>query len=974
MQNVQQPDRQSPHSIVALGRTLQNLRESESIETLVQIVLDYIQGEFNYSLIWLGLYDRLAHRLQGVDGRSDTNSPTIEVSLFQQQFALTPGDIMEQVVIQQSPRSIPDLREETRAGAWRNVARQLEVQGTVVMPICYRHSCFGVVLLGSRLWGQLLSLEDQTRLSMLLGAVGTALYQEDSEAKHRNAKRPHEPLLSMMSQLQEAVSLDDRLQIVLESSQTFLNPTRTHVYWLDAEREVFWLRTRSYTPRSKRGQKDEAMEISLQDFGGFYKALSEDRVVAIGEAYSSLKADATSRLMYEIRARSLLAAPILLRDKLLGFLSVEGTEARIWQDEEKQYIRGAAQLVALTTPLSEIQERIAQIELDRDLTVGLTQAISMPGAAETTLASYVERLGDRLQAQHVLVLSADSQTNQFEVVCEYPNPLVAQSALPPLSFVDWQLLEYNNGAISLSFRDRRVDEPLGTTGSSHSATTGGSTVDPTTDMRFTAWQSFFARLGFCALLVGNTTPGRTPEGMLVVAGTSDRSWTGAERELASLASQQIGSLLRQWQLQQQSDRHREVVAKLATGWHDASVSEDLEEIERSILQRLGQVLNSPFLALIAWQPGAKTAKMSATIVGDAQYTVVGSPGISVKKDKLLQRALSRDGILGPIPVERLPESSQRWLAHLGTLSVRVLALRTTPSCRPTSVLLVADRSKRLWGESQVEALNLFGGQLAWVRRGVLLARRVLSQRDRLEPLNWYKQRRFEELYWSICAQLKQLKPLIPQSPFSQRTGDAPAPDSTQELQQVRYQEILRELSETLGDVGQLLKQEQWKLQPREEPISIVRLLKRVLDRVEPTAEKRQIWMQVHREGNATVYADRSKLEILFYEVLMAVCRRVEVGGRIDIWYRALAADPSQFLELSVTDSGQIDRRVLAAFQQRADDEANGYRDALSNSVIDRPPGLNFAMFQQLMREMGGDFFIERIDDGRIVNRLLLRLP
>ncbi|HBE33700.1 MAG TPA: hypothetical protein DD990_20880, partial [Cyanobacteria bacterium UBA11368] len=60
-----------------------------------------------------------------------------------------------------------------------------------------------------------------------------------------------------------------------------------------------------------------------------------DQVVSIGEAHSSLKADVTSRLLQRLGVRSLLAAPILLQDELLGFLAVEGNDPRIWQEQEK---------------------------------------------------------------------------------------------------------------------------------------------------------------------------------------------------------------------------------------------------------------------------------------------------------------------------------------------------------------------------------------------------------------------------------------------------------------------------------------------------------------------------------------------------------------------------------------------------------------------------------------------------------------
>ncbi|MGC9504549.1 GAF domain-containing sensor histidine kinase [Baaleninema sp.] len=935
--------------LIALGRTLQTLREEEEIDILVRTTLDYLKSEFDYPLIWIGLYDRLRHRLQGIGG----TSPNGTDKLMRQQFALSPGDIMEQVVIQQRGATFADLREETRAGEWGTVAKQLGVQGTVVLPLCYRHLCFGVVLLGSTFWGQSPTADDRTRLSMVLGELATALYQQDLEQQRRSVKRPHEPLLSMMSQLSETVALDDRLNVIVDTTQQFLQPTRTHVYWFESDRQLFWLRSRASSTTRRRGDNDEASEIPLSEFGGFYKALTDDRVVAIGEAYSSLKADATSRLMYQIRARSLLAAPILFRGNLLGFLSVEGSEARIWSEEEKQYVRGAAQLVALTTPLSDLQERMDAIERDRDLTVGLTQTVAGSDDTTATLESYAERLCDRLEAKRVSVLSADLQTNQFEVVYEYPSTAGSpfESGVPPLSFVDWQLLERSENAIAIEAWELNSDSPT------------NSSFDGAGDMRLTAWQPAFVEAGLKALLIGNTTPGHLPEALLVVSGEGPRTWTVGDRELVTLASRQVGALLRQWQLQQKNQQHQTLVKELCNGSKELIDSQSLDDLEDRLLARLGRLLKVPFLSLVTWKPGAKTGYASAVYVGDPQYSMSGSPTISLKKDKLILKALSREGLVGPVPLERLPASSQRWLCHLTSLNVRALALRTTPGAKPTSVLVVGDYRNRPWERPQLEALQLFGMQLAWGRRTWLLGDLALGLRDRLEPLNWYKQRRFEELYRSLLARMKQLKPLQETMGTSQMSS----------LQQVRYEEIWRELEQNLTSVGQLLKQEQWELQPKEEGISIVKLFKQVLDLVEPTAEKRQIWMQVHREGNVTVYADPRQLSIVFYEVLTAACRRSQVGDRIDIWYRPLASDPGNFLELSVTDNGSIDSRLLKEFQRRTTSELQGCRDALATSSLDRPPGLRFLIFQRLMRQMGGDFLIEKLDDGRIVSRLLVPL-
>ena len=83
--------------------------------------------------------------------------------------------------------------------------------------------------------------------------------------------------------------------------------------------------------------------------------------------------------MQQIQAQSLIAAPILFRGELHGFLTVEGTEARIWTEEEKNYVRGAAQLLAFMAPLENLELTIQQVKRDQVLTTEVTRALYSEG-------------------------------------------------------------------------------------------------------------------------------------------------------------------------------------------------------------------------------------------------------------------------------------------------------------------------------------------------------------------------------------------------------------------------------------------------------------------------------------------------------------------------------------------------------------------------------------------------------------------
>ncbi|MCA1992223.1 MAG: GAF domain-containing protein, partial [Coleofasciculus sp. S288] len=165
--NQQHLQPNSENQLVALGRVLQTLREEENADVLIETTLDYLKTELNYRLIWIGLYDRLEHRLCGKGG----STPTGDTTFLNQWFDLNPGDLLEQVVIQQRPVGIPDLRQEPRAGEWRRAAQDFEVQGTLLFPLRCKDRCFGVVLLGSHRWGVSPRTAEKALLSSLLGGL-----------------------------------------------------------------------------------------------------------------------------------------------------------------------------------------------------------------------------------------------------------------------------------------------------------------------------------------------------------------------------------------------------------------------------------------------------------------------------------------------------------------------------------------------------------------------------------------------------------------------------------------------------------------------------------------------------------------------------------------------------------------------------------------------------------------------------------
>ncbi|WP_071515636.1 GAF domain-containing protein [Geitlerinema sp. PCC 9228] len=913
--------------LVALGRALQRLREEEQIDILAQTTVEYLQSEFSYELLWIGLYDRLTHQLEGCGGVA----PVPNAKFLNEKTNLNPGDLLEQVVIQQRPVGVPDLRVERRAGKWRQIAENLGVQGTIIVPIRYKDQCYGVILMGSKLWGISPQPDEKARLSIVLGELGAALHQREIEKQRAQIKHPHEPILKLLSELRSCLNLDESLEKVVEQTHRFLHPTHTNVYWLETQRGYFWRRTtnrQSQVSNQRQPNTESATGISVQEVRGFYQSLRADEVVAIGEALSSLKADATTRLMHQIQARSLLAAPIICQEELLGFLSVEGDEARIWQDEEKEYLRGAAQLIAFTYPLYQLEEAMEQTRLDATLTSGIAQAIYSDDDWEQALQRCAQALSKRLRVERVMILLYNDDLLQFDICYQsHDNRRRLDSPLPALDDVDAQLL-------------KKAQEPI-------------DIENWQEDLRLVAWRDRFLQVGVQSILLctcgeEQKSPRKNTsaalEGLILVTHQSPRTWEPSEQELLRVVAQQIGLILHQWQLHRNNERQQHLYATLSNTLSGLQQTHKGEYLDRSALQSIASFLNAPLTALIAWSPGSATGEILATVIADRNYALNGETTIDVQNDMLVQWAFSTDALVGPFAMEDLPDTTRDWLP--ATIDqVWVMALHTESLYEPMGMVVVGDARDAAIPISYTSVVETIVRNFAWFRRYQTLTQKQQTHLENLECLNWYKHRSLEKVYRTVGTLLRQMN----QSESSANTT---------------FSQIRQQIGQSFQQMTPLLKQEQWELQGGQTNVPLPTLLKRALLRLQPAIKQRQIWYQVHSEGKFIVAVDPLKIELVLYELLLAATLRVPVGGRIDVWCRPV---DQHWLDLSITDNGKLDPQLIQALQ------AENPGDWLQPSPLDHPPGLHWKVCRGILQIGGGNLFVSQLEDQRILTRAVLPL-
>ncbi|MEA5514614.1 sensor histidine kinase [Nodularia sp. UHCC 0506] len=939
--------------IIALCSILQTLREEDDVDVLISSTISYIEKYFDYSLIWIALYDRVKHTLLGRGGVT----PNRDTSFLRQRVVLSPGDILEQVVIEQGPLGVVDLRKEARASTWQKFGIKFNIQGTIFWPIRHKDRFLGLLLLGSERWGYLLPGDSKTRLTIILGALGAVLYQKEIDSQQQQSKRPEKELLKLLENIRSLNNLDQRLKAVVEATHKFIFPSRTNIYWFERQGRYFWCRMSNHLAHlgHNYGLHQPAAGMTVQELSELYYALSVNELVLIGDARSSLKSHFTVKLLQRLRVRSLLAAPIIWQKDLLGFLAVEDHEPRIWTEADKNFVQGAAGIVSLVAPIDNMESTIKQIQDDTHLTSQVAQAIYYKHEFNGIIRTCATKLLERLAANRFLLLLYDSDQNNYQIIYQNQpqNRRLLIFPLDELTEVDISL--FNSATTALEVE--KLDE----------------------DLRFLNWQPLLLEHGVRSLLICNCNQGHTPNALLLITHETHRTWSNLEKELLWVVGQQIGVVVHQWQLQTENDQQQKVLYGIqqclrALEQSEQSSTTDIKEkyLEHTVLEQIAYILDCPLVLMLSWSSGQTYAEI-IELSTDHKFEIAKDVQISIQSEALIQWALSQNSYLG-FTVDDLPPETRKWLNGSGIGQILIMALRTTTIYEPTAVVVIADHRPRKWSHINLNAMETLVTQLAWSRRQQQITQLLEPANNQLQQLNWYKHSRLEEIHRTTALLLEQIHNLgIPSN----------------DLTRTRYQLLLQQLDQTNASMNGLLNLEQWQLHKSVETMPISSLLKRSLERVETVLEQHKLWVGVHGLGQSgaepeivstssflpgiqtssypssmAISGDIVKIELILHELLMFACQRSQSGGRIDIWCRRL---DEQLLELSITDNGLIEPQLLAELHHTTS------KDVLKLSVLKKPPGLHLRICQNLMQELGGELYVYQLPDSRVVSRLLLPL-
>jgi transcriptional regulator with GAF, ATPase, and Fis domain len=902
------PDRRDAKALSKqdLSQVLPAIWEAETLEKSIQEALEAIRAEFGYTLLWVGLYDRANHTL--TTRGAVTSGPR---RFSQMAIALKPGDFLEQVVMQQQAMVIADIREESRAGAWESIAKTFELQGTVILPIQRKGNCFGLMVLGSRRWGVMPGILENSTLLAINNALAEAIHQHKLEQERQQTKQPAKPLLNLLSSLCALPGLDARLSAVADETQRFIGAP-VSLYWLEPRGRQFWCRVGKF-----RGKANNSLAVS--EVQSLYNTFCLGDLVVLGEAEGSLKASAANRLMQHLDIQSLIAAPILYQGELQGFMTVEGARSRMWSELEQQYVRGAAQLISLAMPVSEMDEALSQVKSDQLLSAGVTRSIHNDHDWQHVLGLCVEQLAARMGTDQLVVLSANPERGGFDLCYRTGVGIGRAEHWSPLDAVDEQMLQRAHSPVSIE--------------------------NLANELKFSPWRSRLKSLNAKSLLVSNPSPGHPPKGLVIVADKVERRWSQTERELLQILSAQIGLILHQWMLQRQSDEQAHLHESVQWGMRSLQRLSTIEDLEQSAARHIAKILHVPLVAIACWEHGDTFAQVSQKLLQNNSYSVDDQRPIALETDALINWTIGTESLL-QLKLSDIPtDNTQPWIAGPEGTQLLAMALRTAPEHAPNAVIVLADNADRQWSEDQTRLLAVVVNQFAWCRRHLKLTERMLGNQQQLTQLNWYKQHQIEDLNRGFQECLQQL------------TGQLPTADPRQKM-------LLQKMETIAERLDTVIEQERWSLTTSSQSTPLIGLLKRAMARANPLVQERQLWTKVHCESNLTIAGDIYKIEFVLYELVAEACDRSPVGDRIDVWCRPI---DSNWIEVSITDEGKVDPQVLQELQQ-------GFPpDLLLPSSLQQPRNSALWVCQSLMRTLDGEFHLSQMEDGRTLSRVVLPL-
>ncbi len=939
---------------LAFYRYIQGIQKQDAVEAMGKIVFHFLREWFKFDLIWIAQCEPQSHLLSGIQGILPKMTDRDTLFLRRKQPIL-PGDLFDQVLLTGTLQEIPSLKQEQRVGDWQAIAQAQNIQGCLILPIRYRQQSLGLILVGTTLWGGNPRPEEITELKLLATTLGAELHRLLSQSAPSSAQSSSTLAIDTIGQILAAGTFEERLPLVLEQLHQSIHPTRSCLYWLDAEAQVCRLHD-IYTgpvPRRSGAKVIPKLDLSLQSIASFYQSSLQNQTVAIADMQGLITSNqAPTRLMTMTKSRAWLSTPIFDRGRLIAVLAAENTDSRLWSESDRQSMQLLAKLLGQGS-----QENARDLALTKDEHFGLSGLLGfLKNAYNDTeqwnhaLPQCLELIGTQFSVRWAAIITQDSENQDFRCQAQFYSKKKHQplaDRLPELSAVDAKMLARMSSPIAV--------QSLGE------------------DLKLLAWRQPLDSRGVKSLLLlklGQTAKGSKLGSFLLLATDLPRTWTTEEIEMATAVAEPLGQALMQREQWQQDAFQMQFMTVLNQGLQSIQRTPPGDVLFMTAAQALHQLLEVECLMILRWSPEQPEAKIAA-LINQSKFQVNEQVPILWQSDGFLQRFLAYeinwnsstifpDLVIEQGSIEVLSADNSGWLSGMGRVNLLAVPLKISPEDPCLGLVLILDSRSQYWTDLKREGIQLLTRELTAQYRSHYLVERLRQKQTTLECLNWYKQRHLEYIAQLWTAQMSQVS-AVPASPaleVASKQGSLGQGGSRN-----RSSHGTGDLNSAFSSLDTILKSEVWDLALEPEHLQVATLFRRSLERIEEVARTRQLWTQVHNlTPSVSLYVPAQKLELMLVELLLAACYRSKVGDRIDIWCRAL---PEKWVEISITDNGRLNPRMVRAIQTPST------QVPLSPSILETPPGLHYKVCQSLVERMGGQLEMAQLEDGRAMSRLIL---
>jgi GAF domain-containing protein/signal transduction histidine kinase len=939
---------------LAFYRYLRELQKQESIEGMGSVLLNFLQEWFQFDLIWIAQYKAQDRVLNGLNGMLPTER---DAAVLRRKQPLLPGDWFDQVLLTGNLQEIPNLKQEQRVGDWQTVAQHHNIQGTIILPIRYRHRSFGVILVGTTLWGGHPRPEEMTELKMLAVTFGAELYQLLGNTAPLPTQQTSQPSVETLTQILAADTFEERLQLVLGQIHYAIQPARTCLYWFNAETQTCRLHETYTDPQPRRSAAKvpaPKLEIPIQAIASFYESSLQNQTVAIADIQGFVNNNqAPTRLMTMTRSRAWLSASILDRGRLVAVLAVEDNEPRLWTDSDRQSLQLMAQLMAHGKKDSIGNDTSAPKKGEHFGLNGLLSVLkdtySDTEPWNQTLLQCLEQIGIQFSVRWAAVMTHHPESQDFRCRAQFFHKKKHQpltDRLPELSAVDAKMLARMSGSIAIQ--------------------------SLTEDLRLMAWRQPLMDRGVKSLLLLKLDPHAKAANLgsfLLLATELSRTWTPQEMESVTPVAEQLGQALSQRDQWQQDALQVQFLTALNQGLQSIQLTPPGDALFVATAQALHTLLEVECVMILRWLPDQPEGAVAA-LINHSKFQVEPQAPILWQTDAFLQRIIAQTTDVQPTGVnspsaatlphlwteqgslEALTIEASGWLSGMGRVDLLAVPLKIYPEDPCLGLVLILDSRRQYWTDLKREGIQLLTRELTAHHRAHSLLERLNQKQVTLECLNWYKQRHLEYVSKLWTAQMSKFQAVFSEKVLAASQGS-----------RSRGGNSVGTLYSALSSLETILKGEVWDLQLEPESIPVATLFRRTLERIEEVARTRQLWTQVHNlTPSVSLCVPVQKIELMLVELLLAACYRSKTGDRIDIWCRAL---PEQWVEISITDNGRMNPLLIQAIQHPA------IQIPLAASILETLPGRHFKICQSLVERLGGQLELAQLEDGRAMSRLLL---